>query len=600
MTVVYARRTTVSPVDRDCAVEFTNTYHRQQCPKRLSNPYFYGLFHEGELLAVLIVANPRTSAMRRKYCHEILRLTFKDSVRVVGGASKLIAYFIKDVNPYNVFTYQSLSGEVTDVYSRCGMMLVSETPVKKALLAPDAPTINEARNNRRDWFSLDQAVRLGPDRLLGTNLGETFEDGKRLSNIDLFTKKLGYRLIDVPGDRLYEWHNPNRWHYVYKTTASDSDKYYFGRKCISKNEPTEKDCLADGYFGSGGKKFQHWAKKHKDSLQKDILFISNKWSDCVDFEEKVIGDLYQTDPLCLNAFKGGLSLGAGNGKVELRECPIHGMSKHRGASCFACSSQQSFSQKVCSLHGETTFRGESCCVCITLKGRKSFEVERGFCESHGKGAPIVQGRCLKCSAAKAARKRESPLSVKDCPEHGLVAHVKDSCSVCAAEKTLKEQRCVIHGNATHRSGRCVACSNTAFINFRDCPTHGEQPHVDDTCFVCSRDAGVSAGLNELMDSSGLAHCLSCGYGFKPKSRSALLQASLKGVNPCPVCCWWNETEVRRKARSYWVGPPVIPRMNHTYNFRCPTCGETFQLQLRSLLHRIERCGVGCSSCSSIQ
>lgn len=64
--------------------------------------------------------------MKRKYSIELLRLAFKNDVRVVGGASKLVSYYKKHYHPTDIFTYQDITGEVTTVYEQCGFTFVNE------------------------------------------------------------------------------------------------------------------------------------------------------------------------------------------------------------------------------------------------------------------------------------------------------------------------------------------------------------------------------------------------------------------------------------------------------------------------------------------
>ena len=105
---------------------------------------------------------------------------------MVGGASKLIKFFIADKNPPNFFTYQDTSGEVTDVYEKSGMSLVQNAKPKQVLVR-DGITYKDAKNNRRDWFSMQQVAQVGPDNLLKVHLGEILhDDGTRLTNVELF------------------------------------------------------------------------------------------------------------------------------------------------------------------------------------------------------------------------------------------------------------------------------------------------------------------------------------------------------------------------------------------------------------------------------
>lgn len=246
---VYARETDCAPIPVEEALRFIEKYHRQGAVKKHPNSRSYGLYRKDDvdrenLLAVIIFSSPRTSKKRRTYKWELLRMCFKGGVTVVGGASKMIRFFINDVCPVNFFTYQDTSGESTSVYEKSGMTLVEEARPKKVLVK-NGINYNKATNNRRDWFSLQQASTIGPDMLIGTSLGEVRdENDHRLSNIDLFIHHCDYHIEEIPGDRVYEWHNKNFFYYTYRITAVNSDKYYYGRKSfysLTGNYPSEEE-----------------------------------------------------------------------------------------------------------------------------------------------------------------------------------------------------------------------------------------------------------------------------------------------------------------------------------------------------------------------
>lgn len=599
---IYGRNCYVEKIELRRAVEFISEHHRQGAPKRIVNPYPYGIFDKvrKELLGVLLVANPRTSHMRERYHHEISRLAFCKDVRIIGGASKLISHFIREKNPYNLFTYQSLAGEVTDVYERAGMTFVSESPAKRVLLHNSVPEFKQARNNRKDWFSMEQVVRFGPDNLLKTNLGEVIRDGHRLTNVELFTEILGYRIVDVPGDRVYDWHNPEVSYYVYKISATDSEKYYIGRSSIWGANVTVEDCLNDGYFGSGGQEFQSWKKAHRESLQKEIIGLYKKFEQAVRKEKKEISLSYKADPRCLNRHTGNVPGARSSVVTSISYCPKHGETSHSShQKCVKCCSEKQIIIDMCSVHGESKHRGG---VCFKCSSSRWWSVKN--CPEHGE-TKHHKSSCSQCAADKRVEKYPlpNPISLGTCDKHGEVKFTAGQCSICLAEQTFGKGTCPIHDSVTTRSksGVCVSCANSSYIFDKDCPTHGTTPHVNDKCFQCLRSSKKALGLVDLNynDSDKTCRCPDCGFVFKVGKTAGLLYKTLRGYNPCPSCRWWKENLV---TRAFLVRPMFHEDINTRENkkkaldLRCPLCGFEFQLSFQSFNTRVCRDATLCHNC----
>lgn len=169
MLKIYARQTTVTSLRPDVAVPFTKEHHRSSVPTHITGMQAFGLYAKDELVAVAMMGNPRTSQKERDYSAELIRLTFKKGVYVVGGASKLLIHIMRKGNFYDFFTYQDTSGEATDLYQHAGMTFVHQNRIKEYVVQ-DGYTLETA--NRRQQFSMAYAVRYGPDRIIGTNHGQ--------------------------------------------------------------------------------------------------------------------------------------------------------------------------------------------------------------------------------------------------------------------------------------------------------------------------------------------------------------------------------------------------------------------------------------------
>lgn len=471
ITRIGARKCTVNIIEKDQAKDFINSYHRQGStadPKIRS----LGLFFENDLIAVAQFCATRTSGKAKKYTTELLRLCFKSNVRVLGGASKLIKWYIKKFDPSDIFTYQDATGEVTSVYEKSGFKLVSSSGTKDYLVAPGKTL---ATASRQEALGVAYATRYGPDRILGTNIGEvTKTDGTRKSNIQIFIEDLGWHIEQTPADRVYEWYNPNHTHYNYRITSSDSDKYYYGVSHVKKPNATVDDCLNDGYTGSGGKKFSNWKLKHKASLIKEVIEVFAIKAAAYAAEKHLVGDLYKTDPNCLNSVPGGSSGGlnvSNYGQITIKTCSIHGEVNHRGSSCLRCINVRANHVSICDKHGETAFQGLSCAKCSSES-----TVSLQECATHGE-TKHQGNKCRKCVA-------EGFMTLQECVIHGLVKHVGDSCYSCKNEKSISLKVCSIHGEVKHSGSKCYSCSMQSSVSERECPVHGLSKHIGDKCYSC--------------------------------------------------------------------------------------------------------------------
>ena len=291
--IIYARNTILKSISQSDAIEFTQRYHRDSCPKNISGFVAYALEYEHKPIAVAIFGNPRTARKQLTYSSELVRMTFQQGIRIVGGASKLIKGYITHIKPYDLFTYQDTYGESTDMYQHAGMTLVSQDK-NKDYLVKDGYTLDTA--TRKQKFGMAYATRYGPDRILGTTFGQ--ETNK--TNKDLFIDA-GFHLETTTGDRVYEWFNPNWTHYVYKIIGDDG-KYYIGAHSEYNPNMTIDECIHDGYTGSG-KRLVNYLTKHKHT--KEILGIYPTRKTLFDAEKLFIGDLWETDDNNLNLCVGG-------------------------------------------------------------------------------------------------------------------------------------------------------------------------------------------------------------------------------------------------------------------------------------------------------
>ena len=81
----------------------------------------YGLFNKeyNEIVSIMTFGKPRFS---KNYQYELIRFCSELNMNVVGGASKLLSHFIKNINPDSLLSYSDLrwSNESTTVYEKIG------------------------------------------------------------------------------------------------------------------------------------------------------------------------------------------------------------------------------------------------------------------------------------------------------------------------------------------------------------------------------------------------------------------------------------------------------------------------------------------------
>lgn len=524
------------PVSTAQANSFIDEHHRQGSIGGASISIGLYLRDSSELIGVLQMGPVRTAAMAREYSLELYRLAFKRGIRAPGGASKLIKSYISLYNPSDFFTYQDTTGENTAVYSHSGMVLVRDgLRSKKQYLVAPGRTLESG--TRKEVLGMAYATRFGPDRILGTSLGEVYSEatGKRKSNRDIFLEDLGWHIEETSGDSVWEWINPEYSFYTYRITASDSRKYYYGVHGLKVAFASIEDCLMDGYFGSGGAKFSNWKSRHSRTLKKEVLSIYSRKAHAYSAEKVLVGDSFKSDPLCLNSIVGGPLQPYSRSTIGVKYCEIHGETKHNGSTCLKCSSAERYTSEICEIHGASSFFGEFCQKCTSLAsktirvcpvhGETKHQGDSCYkCMKKGKiencsihGAVIhFGGNCMSCG-------NEESLHMADCSIHGLTKHRGSTCYKCVNESSITMAECHVHGLTKHRGSACFKCRNSQpAIAEKECPIHGLTKHQGDTCSKCSRGAVV---LKECSIHGETKHrgdaCFKCAAAKRIANRAGL-------------------------------------------------------------------------------
>lgn len=123
---MHARDTVLVRIEKRIAVAFLQEHHLQGT---LPGKFRYGLYHDGDLVAVAVFSGGRRMAERpidyRSF--ELLRFCHKQRIHVVGGFSKLLEGFQRDFIPGDIMTYADKDWSDGRTYRQLGFRTVSET-----------------------------------------------------------------------------------------------------------------------------------------------------------------------------------------------------------------------------------------------------------------------------------------------------------------------------------------------------------------------------------------------------------------------------------------------------------------------------------------
>lgn len=185
--IIYARKTKVVEASNSEVGAFLEQNHLQG---KLNSNINLALNYKNEIVGVLTVGKPRFNT---EYDYEIHRLCFKSGVKVVGGFSKLLSYFINNYNITNntkIISYINIAKFTGESYIKNGFRLVSNT---KYITEP-----NYIWYNPKDKNILTRYVTQ-KHNLVEKNLGTEDETE------DIIMERLGYLKIYDSGNLKLEY-----------------------------------------------------------------------------------------------------------------------------------------------------------------------------------------------------------------------------------------------------------------------------------------------------------------------------------------------------------------------------------------------------------
>lgn len=123
---IYARKCRIEVIKHNIAAKFLNENHLQgNCISGIN----LGLYYEDELVSIMTFGKLRKNLNQthKEGHYELLRFCNKLNTSVVGGASKLLNYFIKNYNPLNIISYANRDISNGNLYNKLGMEYIGET-----------------------------------------------------------------------------------------------------------------------------------------------------------------------------------------------------------------------------------------------------------------------------------------------------------------------------------------------------------------------------------------------------------------------------------------------------------------------------------------
>ena len=172
---IYARKCQVKEViDNKLVRDFLVNNHIQGF---VGSKVKLGLFYEDELVSLMTFGGLRKSLGQSSEdgSYELLRFCNKLNTSVIGGASKLFKYFLKNYNPKEIISYSDLSRSTGNMYSRLGFKLSHNSD-------PNYYYIIDGIRKHRFNFRKDRLVKEGND--------------PNLTEIEIMHQKGFYRIFD--------------------------------------------------------------------------------------------------------------------------------------------------------------------------------------------------------------------------------------------------------------------------------------------------------------------------------------------------------------------------------------------------------------------
>jgi hypothetical protein len=120
---IFARKCNVREINSE-AIEFLNKNHIQGSDK---SSLKLGLFYDNKLVSVMTFDRFEGRKKMEEGGWNLSRFCNLLNTSIIGGASKILKYFIKNYNPIRIISYADRDWSCGDLYLKLGFNLVSES-----------------------------------------------------------------------------------------------------------------------------------------------------------------------------------------------------------------------------------------------------------------------------------------------------------------------------------------------------------------------------------------------------------------------------------------------------------------------------------------
>lgn len=123
---VYGRKCEVKEINNDISMHFFNETHIQG---GFQSKYNYGLYYKDTLISCISFNPGRdcTGNSNKKDEYELIRFSTLPNYQIIGGFSKLLQHFIRNIKPTKITTFCDRRWSEGDFYIKCGFKFLYNT-----------------------------------------------------------------------------------------------------------------------------------------------------------------------------------------------------------------------------------------------------------------------------------------------------------------------------------------------------------------------------------------------------------------------------------------------------------------------------------------
>lgn len=172
---IWARKCEIKEINNNVLVR--NFLEKNHIQGFIGSNIKIGLFYKDELVSLITFGNLRKSLGQKskKGTYELIRFCNKINTSVIGGASKLLKYFVSNFNPEEIISYSDNSRSDGNLYKKLGFKLESKTK-------PNYYWVIDGVRKHRFNFRKDKLIKEGND--------------PKKTEVEIMNEKGYYRIFD--------------------------------------------------------------------------------------------------------------------------------------------------------------------------------------------------------------------------------------------------------------------------------------------------------------------------------------------------------------------------------------------------------------------